>query len=114
MRRVCFVIFVACSHPGATTPEVAVPTGPAPAPIRAVDTRVVELVAHQATPLLVGPWLVTSVNPGGVEMMISPAGRCDDALWFDYSGSGVAVPAAETLCVRSSHRHIVGFSGHAP
>jgi hypothetical protein len=114
MRRACLVMFAACSHPGATTAEVAVPTGPPPAPIRAVDTRVVELVAHQATPLLVGPWLVTSINPGGVEMMISPTGRCDDGLWFDYSGSGVAVPAAETLCVRSSHRHTVGFSGHAP
>src|SRR5215813_11405410 len=97
-----WLVLVAACAPHSQSAPSSHPSGPVePAkPIRAVDTRVIQLAADQAAAVLVGPWLVTSINPGGVELAISPDGRCDDGTWFDYTGGGVAVPAAETLCAR--------------
>lgn len=100
---------VAAPRPGGVA-KPAVHT--APAPIRDVDTRVLEMDLGDVTAVLVGPWLVTTINPGGVDLMISPNKHCDDGLWFDYTGGGVAVPDGEALCARAHAHRTVAFSGH--
>jgi hypothetical protein len=99
------------------TSSVALPREP-PAPVRSYDTRVVSLTRGVATPILIGPFEITTINPaGGLELMLSGRG-CGDAsaLWFSYSGGGVVVPAGETLCARSWRDGAVSqaFSGKGP
>jgi hypothetical protein len=101
----------------APTASVALPSEP-PAPVRSYDTRVVSLTRGVATPILVGPFEITTINPaGGLELMLSARGCADpSALWFSYSGGGVVVPAGETLCARSWRDGAVSqaFSGKGP
>ena len=96
-----------------TTPHPAVdaiqalPNGPA--------TAVVSLAPHVPTAVARGPFLVTTINPGG-DLALGLATRaCDEPglLWFGYSGSGVAVGDGQILCARSgrSEPGVQAFSG---
>ena len=80
-------------------------------------TAVATLAPSVPTPVLDGPFLVTTVNPGSnMAMAIASSHRCDDPklAWFGYGGGGVAVGKDQTLCVRSgaSEPRTNGFSGH--
>jgi hypothetical protein len=103
------------------------PTGGAPAPRAPVTqralppartgpaTHVVTLAPGSPTPIVRGPFEVTTINPGGgLELGISTSETCDNAAWFAYSGGGSAVGEGEILCARSSRDAPVthGFSGH--
>jgi hypothetical protein len=120
MRGLVLVALAACHAP-------AVPAGPAspPPPVTTEvavlrpgpATAVATLAPNVPTPVLDGPFLVTTVNPGSnMDMAIAPSHRCDDPklAWFGYSGGGVAVGKGQTLCVRSgaSEPRTNGFSGH--
>ena len=93
---------------------------PAPAPAAASGpaTFVVLLAGGVPTPVLRGPFVITSINPGGsLELGLSSEESCTPVTdWFSYSGGGAAVAAGQILCARSSSADEVrhGFSGHAP
>jgi hypothetical protein len=115
-------LLVACKSGGGSAPAAA-PVGPSPTeiPVRPPGpaTVVVVLQPRVPTPVLDGPFLVTTINPGSsMEMAIAPSHRCDDPalMWFAYSGGGVAVAAAQTLCVRTEADgpRTNGFSGYDP
>ena len=119
MKPLCLLALVlaACAHPAprssapTTRPAVeaiqALPDGPATAVV-ALDPDVPTAVAR-------GPFLITTINPGG-DLALGLATRaCDEPglLWFGYSGSGVAVGAGQMLCARSGRgeRQVQAFSG---
>ncbi len=119
MRLGVLALLAACKS--AAPAPVATPSGPSPTEVapRAPGpaTVVVALQPHVATPVLEGPFLVTTINPGSsMEMAVAPDHHCDaPALaWFAYSGGGVAVSRAQTLCVRTDVARTNGFSGYDP
>ncbi len=113
-----FVVLVAaCSPRGAT---VAAPTAPAtprelPPAKTGPATHVVTLVPSSPTPIVRGPFEITTINPGGsLELGVSTSETCTEVVWFSYSGGGAAVADGEVLCARSHASEPVthGFSGH--
>jgi hypothetical protein len=104
------------------TRATPVPTSPAepahPGESCAVGcTLVVSVPPGVATPIVTGPFAITTINPGGdLDLALSTDGACGavGAGWFDYSGGGVSVGSDQTLCVRSSagEPRTHGFSGH--
>jgi len=119
--RLAALALLACCKSGGTVPPPAGPVGPSPTEIPSRPpgpaTVVVALRAHVATPVLDGPFLVTTINPGSsMEMAIATDHHCDASglVWFGYSGGGVAVAAGQTLCVRTSAARTNGFSGYDP
>jgi hypothetical protein len=114
-----FIVFlVACKHGGgASAPSTTTaaaqrelpPAKPGPA------THVVTLAWTKATPIMRGPFEITTINPGGnLELGISASPSCDGVVWFRYSGGGAAVGDGEVLCARSYSPDPItqGFSGH--
>ena len=77
-------------------------------------THVVTLAPGSPTPIVRGPFEITTINPAGdLELGISKSESCEGVVWFAYSGGGAAVGEGEVLCARS-HRsaHVTqGFSG---
>jgi hypothetical protein len=74
------------------------------------------LPSRTPTAVLAGPFLVDAINPGGeLELSIAKDSACTSrALWFQYSGGGVAVGAGEVLCARhyvNGEPVVEGFSG---
>lgn len=123
LRRACALVVVAACHPAAA--PAAASAGPAQAaPPTAVaplapgpGTAVVTLAPDVPTPVLDGPFLVTTINPGSsMDLAVASSHDCGDAklAWFAYSGGGVAVGRGQTLCARSQARgpRTNGFSGH--
>ena len=111
--------FVACTHAAWTPAPLPTPTEPSPPPATfgaGPATAVVILPSSTPTAVLAGPFLVSAINPGrGLELAIAKDSACTDrALWFEYSGGGVAVAAGEVLCARQ-YAHgaplVEGFSG---
>jgi hypothetical protein len=97
----------AAAAPGgapSTTPGT-VASGRAPDAVSGPATFVVTLEQEVATPVLRGPFMVTSINPGTqLELGLVAGESCEQVqAWFDYSGGGVGVAAGQVLCVRSSH-----------
>jgi hypothetical protein len=91
------------------TRRVLPPAKPGPA------THVVTLAPGSPTPVLRGPFEITTINPsGGLELGIATSEACEGVVWFGYSGGGAAVAEGEILCARSSRTEPVvqGFSGH--
>jgi hypothetical protein len=120
VRAGALALLVACKSGGAGTPATA-PVGPSPTDVPARPpgpaTVVITLQAHVATPVLDGPFLITTINPGSsMEMAIATSHHCDEPalVWFGYSGGGVAVARAQTLCVRTDAARTNGFSGYDP
>lgn len=82
-------------------------------------TFVIGFAPGATSPVVVGPFAVTSINPGGsLDLAMSGHPDCRDlgSGWFEYSGGGLRVGEGQTLCARStahaSLRH--GFSGYRP
>lgn len=114
--RALLVVLAACHAPSA--PAVKSPVGPPPTDVQALPagpaTAVVVLQPGVATPVLDGPFLVTTINPGSsMELAVARSHACDGAVWFAYSGGGVAVGKGQTLCARSGADgpRTNGFSG---
>lgn len=68
------------------------------------------------TPVVVGPFAITSINPGvNLELALAADAACADVGtgWFEYSGGGVRLGDGQTLCARSSADSVTnhGFSG---
>jgi hypothetical protein len=116
-----FSLSLGCAAPGARaiTPSsrgaVALSARVAPPAAAGPATFVVTLVPGEATAVLRGPFVVTSINPGGaLELGLAGGESCAavDA-WFSYSGGGVAAAPGEILCARSGAAAPVthGFSG---
>jgi hypothetical protein len=119
LRAVPFLLLVACKTAGggggvaptnaAPTKREVPPAKPGPA------THVVELAPGSPTPILRGPFEITTINPAGdLELAISKDESCSGVVWFSYSGGGAAVAEGEILCARShrSEPRTQGFSGH--
>jgi hypothetical protein len=119
--RFAFIALVACKIAGPgrdtggaplhapATPRELAPAKPGPA------THVVTLTPGSPTPILRGPFEVTTINPGGdLVLAISKTESCADVVWFVYSGGGAAVGDGEVMCARSSASEPLtqGFSGH--
>lgn len=119
--RLAFIALVACriAGPGRdtggapvsapATPRELAPAKPGPA------THVVTLAPGSPTPILRGPFEITTINPGAdLVLAISKTESCDRVTWFSYSGGGAAVADGEVLCARSSASEPLtqGFSGH--
>ena len=106
------------SGPGAPAPDeasvpaarrVLPPAKPGPA------THVVTLAPDVPTPIVRGPFEITTINPAGdLELGIASGEACEGVVWFAYSGGGAAVGEGEILCARSrrSSPVVQGFSGH--
>lgn len=118
MKPLFALVLVAC---GARTPLSPPPLTARPAvdAIQALPdgpaTAVVSLVPDVPTAVARGPFLITTINPGG-DLTLGLATRaCDEPglLWFSYSGSGVAVGAGQILCARSAggEPRVQAFSG---
>jgi len=116
---VCLGVLAAC-HGAASSasPAVQGPAGPPPTDVQALPagpaTAVVVLQPGVPTPVLDGPFLVTAINPGSsMELAVAHSHACDGAVWFAYSGGGVAVGKGQTLCARSGANgpRTNGFSG---
>ena len=120
MKIAALAVALAACSPSAWTPT-PLPTAPTPSPPPATfgagpATAVVILPSRTPTAVLAGPFLVTAINPGGqLELSIAKDSACTDrALWFEYSGGGVAVAAGEVLCARhyvNGVPVVEGFSG---
>lgn len=106
----------ASSGPGAhasgasapTTQRALPPAKPGPA------THVVTLAPGAPTPILRGPFEITTINPGGdLDLGVSSSEACEGVVWFAYSGGGAAVGEGEILCARSGRSAPIvhGFSG---
>jgi hypothetical protein len=118
VRRLVFIALVACKHGGggAAAPSTAAathrelpPAKPGPA------THVVTLAPGSPTPIVRGPFEITTINPAGdLQLGVAKSESCEDVVWFSYSGGGAAVGDGEVLCARSSASESVtqGFSGH--
>ncbi len=98
----------ACAPKGAEMPApVAAGDVPPPGPARTFGagpaSAVVLLAPGVPTAILVGPFQVTAINPGSeLDLSIVSGSACAGrALWFAYSGGGVAVADGEVLCARS-------------
>ena len=67
------------------------------------NSAVVALAPGTPTAILVGPFRVTAVNPGtAIELSLVTGGACTSrALWFEYSGGGLAIGAGQVLCARN-------------
>jgi len=120
VRALALVVALAACHAPATRTEAPrAPTGTPVPRAPGVGTAVVVLPPGTPIAVLEGPFLVTTINPGSsMELAIALDRDCAAAslLWFSYSGSGVAVGAGETLCVRSAAEgpRTNGFSGYDP
>jgi len=120
VRTLAFLALVGCAHAAPVSVRDSSPQPGTPVPRAAgVGTAVVVLRPGQPVAVLEGPFLVTTINPGSsMELAIAPSKDCaaTSLLWFSYSGSGVAVGANETLCVRSAADgpRTNGFSGYDP
>lgn len=122
MRRVVFVLVVACKigAPGsATTTTSAAPTTRVVPPAKpGPATHVVELAPGSPTPIMRGPFVITTINPGGgldLGMAKDPENEsCAGVVWFEYSGGGAAVGEGEIMCARSNRSGTIthGFSGY--
>jgi len=98
---------------GACAAPAAAPAAPAPK-ITRFATEVVTFAPEEASEVLRGPFLVTTINPGSDLRLAVAKTTCDGATWFAYSGGGVAVGDGELLCAWSLARQpaIHAFSGH--
>jgi hypothetical protein len=116
---------VAGNAAGAPVRAAAAVSAPVPAvapdPARCAGgcTLVVAIAPSVTTPIVVGPFAVTSINPGGdLELAVAADPACADvgAGWFEYSGGGVRVGDGQILCARSSAGSVTnqGFSGSRP
>jgi len=121
MRRFAFVLLVACKTgaPAPSTTTSAPPTVRVVPPAKAgPETYVVELAPGSPTPIMRGPFVITTINPGGGLVLgmskDSESGSCTNVVWFEYSGSGAAVGEGEILCARSDRSRTIthGFSGY--
>jgi hypothetical protein len=120
VRRLVFIILVACKHGGGGTAAPA--TAAAPVTQRELPpakpgpaTHVVTLAPGSPTPIMRGPFEITTINPAGdLELGLAASPSCDGVVWFQYSGGGAAVGDGQVLCARSSAGEPVtqGFSGH--
>ncbi|HUQ05969.1 MAG TPA: hypothetical protein VM261_25880 [Kofleriaceae bacterium] len=115
MKRaaIVFTALAACTAAPVASPT----TPPASTPARSEPaTHVVALEPLVATPVMKGPFIILTINPGSdLQLGISKLGSCDDNVaWFIYSGGGAAVAAGDTLCAVSRAEEPVthGFSGH--
>ena len=117
MKPLYALVLVACAH---RTPvsefTTARPTvdaiqeltsGPASA--------VVTLAPEVPTAVARGPFLISTINPGGNLVLGLAVHGCDEPglLWFEYSGGGLAVGAGQILCARSGRNQprVHAFSG---
>ncbi len=94
---------------GPVTPRELPPARPGPA------THVVTLEPFSPTPIVRGPFEITTINPAGaLDLGISRSASCEGVVWFSYSGGGAAVGDGEILCARSNRSSPItqGFSGH--
>ncbi|MDQ3334352.1 MAG: hypothetical protein M4D80_04260 [Myxococcota bacterium] len=117
MKRAWLLLLLACkSQPGVTTATSAAPTVRVVPPAKAGPaTHVVELAPNSPTPIMRGPFEVTTINPAGdLELGIAKDESCAGVAWFVYSGGGAAVSEGEILCARSGRSRTItqGFSGH--
>jgi hypothetical protein len=118
VRRLVFIALVACKHGGgaASTPVATPATQRELPPAKSGPaTHVVTLAPGSPTPILRGPFEITTINPAGdLQLGIATSTSCDGVAWFSYSGGGAAVGDGEVLCARSSASEPVtqGFSGH--
>jgi hypothetical protein len=99
---------VASGATAPAAPRVLPPAKPGPA------THVVTLEPGAPTPIVRGPFEITTINPAGdLELGIASGEACEGVVWFAYSGGGAAVGEGEILCARSgrSERVVQGFSG---
>ena len=110
------VLLVACkSQPGATSISAPATTRVVPPAKSGPATHVVELAPGSATPIVRGPFEITTINPAGdLELGIAKDETCAGVVWFEYSGGGAAVGEGEILCARSGRDGKItqGFSGH--
>ena len=110
------MLATACKAGGAgPAPSAPVTQRALPPPKVGPATHVVTLAPGSPTPILRGPFEITTINPAGdLELGISRSEACDGVVWFAYSGGGAAVAEGEILCARSSRSVPVtqGFSGH--
>ena len=107
--KLAALALVACGHamPSATSAGDNVALGSA-----STGTIVVTLAPNVPTPIVDGPFAISSINPGR-ELMVK-IGTCTDATaWFSYSGGGIVVGAGQSLCARNvdSAPATHGFSG---
>jgi hypothetical protein len=111
-----FVLLVACkSQPSATATSAPATARVVPPAKSGPATHVVELAPGSATPIVRGPFEITTINPAGdLELGIAKDETCAGVVWFAYSGGGAAVGEGEILCARSGRDTTVtqGFSGH--
>ena len=120
MRRLVFIALIACKHAGGAPATSTTTAAPAtqrelPAAKAGPATHVVTLAPGSPTPIMRGPFEITTINPAGdLQLGISTSTSCDGVVWFSYSGGGAAVGDGEVLCARSSANEPVtqGFSGH--
>lgn len=118
MKRCLLLLLVACK----SSPSATAPSAPEPVAKRALPpaksgpaTHVVTLAPNTPTPIMRGPFEITTINPGGdLVLGIAKDETCTDAAYFAYSGGGAAVGEGEVLCARSSRSAPAthGFSGH--
>lgn len=117
MRWIWIAALAAACRAGAVAPAPSAPaTQRALPPAKAGPaTHVVTLAPGSPTPIVRGPFEITTINPAGdLELGISRSEACDGVVWFAYSGGGAAVAEGEILCARSGRSAPVtqGFSGH--
>jgi hypothetical protein len=112
------IAFVAGCHTATQAAAPVVPAGPPPTDVQPLPpgpaTAVVVLQPNVPTPVLDGPFLVIAINPGtSMDLAVARSHACDGAVWFAYSGGGMAVGKGQTLCARSdaSGPRTNGFSG---
>jgi len=123
--RIVYLLATACAG-GAAAPDGGAPGAPPAAAFTPGAgqcgfgcTVVIAISPGVATPVVAGPFVVTSINPGGdLELAISADTRCADVGtgWFEYSGGGAKVGSNQMLCARSKAAAVRnhGFSGHRP
>jgi hypothetical protein len=109
--KLALVFVVACGHampPPTATTGANVALGSA-----STGTIVVTLAPNTPTPIVDGPFAITSINPG--RELVFAIGACNAAslAWFSYSGGGIVVGDGQSLCARSvdSAPATHGFSG---
>src|SRR5690242_7997850 len=89
--RMLFVVVVAACHPPHVGPTPA-PNAPTtarelPPPKAGPATHTVVLAPGSPTPIMRGPFEITSINPGGsLELSVGTSDACAGAVWFAYSG----------------------------
>jgi hypothetical protein len=115
VKRALFVFLVACKSGGVVAPSAPPTKRDVPPAKSGPATHVVELAPGSPTPIVRGPFEITTINPAGdLELGIAKDESCAGVAWFSYSGGGAAVADGEILCARSGRRATVtqGFSGH--